>query len=73
MSAIRNSYIVSFDSFGNPGCTILSATQCYNWGYKRIKQGSSVAPYPDAASVYRRLAISCPEDDMFEDLYLGDM
>jgi hypothetical protein len=27
----------------------------------------------DAASVYRCLAISCPGDDMFEDLYLGDL
>jgi hypothetical protein len=31
------------------------------------------SPYPDPATIYRRSAISDPEDDMFEDIYLADM
>jgi hypothetical protein len=53
--------------------TILTATQRYNWGFKGIKRGSAVAPYPDPATIYRWLAISDPGDDMFEDIYMGDM
>ena len=72
-SAIPSSYIVPFDPLGNPLGTILTAAQRYNRGFKRIKRGSAVAPYPDPATIYRRSAIDCPGDDMFEDIYLGDM
>jgi hypothetical protein len=70
---IRSSYIVPFDPFGNPGGTILSAAQRYNQAFKRVQRGSSTSPYPDTTLVYGRSAISCPGDDMFEDLYLSDM
>jgi hypothetical protein len=53
--------------------TILTAAQRYNRGFKRIKRGSSVAPYPDPATIYCQLAIADPGDNMFEDVYMGDM
>ena len=52
---------------------VLTATQRYNQGFKRIKWGSAVAPYPDPATIYRRSVICDPADDMFEDGYLSDM
>jgi hypothetical protein len=73
MSAIRNSYIVPFDPLGNPLGMILTAAQRYNWGFKCIKRGSSTSPYLDPATIYHWSAISDPEDDMFEDIYLADM
>jgi hypothetical protein len=73
MPAIRLSYIVPFNPLGKPGRTLVMAAQQYNCCYKRLKRGSSVSPYPDPASVYQRSALSDPEDDMFEDLYLDDM
>jgi hypothetical protein len=73
MSAIHNSYIVPFDPLGNPLGTLLTAAQWYNWGFKHIKRGSATSPYPDPATVYHRLAISDPGDNMFEDIYLQDM
>jgi hypothetical protein len=72
-SSTPSSYIVLFDPLGNPLGTILTAAQRYNRGFKRIKRGSAVAPYPDPATIYRWLAIDCPGDDMFEDIYIGDM
>ena len=73
MPAIPTSYIVPFDPLGNPLGTILTAAQRYNRGFKRIKQGSAVAPYPDPTTIYRQSVICDPVDDMFEDIYLGDM
>ena len=73
MPAIPSSYIVPFDPLGNPLGTILTAAQRYNRGFKHIKQGSATAPYPDPATIYRRSVLSDPEDDMFEDIYMGDM
>jgi hypothetical protein len=73
MLAIPTSYIVPFNPLGNPLGTLLTAAQHYNWGFKRIKRGSVVALYPDPATIYRRSAISDPGDDIFEDMYLGDM
>ena len=73
MPALPNSYIVPFDPFGNPLGTILTAAQRYNRGFKCIKRGSAVAPYPDPATIYRRSALCDPDDDMFEDVYLSDM
>jgi hypothetical protein len=73
MPATPTSYIVPFDPLGNPLGTLLTAAQRYNRGFKRIKWGSAVAPYPDPATIYHRSAISDPGDDMFEDIYLGDM
>jgi hypothetical protein len=73
MPAIPNSYIIPFDPLGNPLGTILTAAQRYNWGFKCIRRGSAVALYPDPTTIYCRLAISDPGDDMFEDIYLGDM
>jgi hypothetical protein len=73
MAPIRNSYIVPFDPLGAPGPTILTAAQEYNKMFKHLKWGSAVTPYPDPATVYHRLAISNPGDDMFKDLYLADM
>jgi hypothetical protein len=73
MPAIRSSYIVPFNPLGNPLGTILTAAQRYNRSFKHIKRGSSTSPYPDLATIYHRLAISDPEDNMFEDIYLGDM
>ena len=73
MPAIPTSYIVLFDPLGNPLGTILTAAQCYNRGFKRIKRGLAVAPYPDPATIYRRSAICDPADDMFEDIYLSDL
>ena len=73
MLAIPTSYIVPFDPLGNPLGTILTAAQRYNRGFKRIKRGSAVAPYPNLATIYCRSAISDLADDMFEDVYLSDM
>ena len=73
MPALPTSYIVPFDPLGNPLGTILTAAQRYNRGFKRIKRGSAVAPYPDLATIYRRSALCDPADDMFEDVYLSDM
>ena len=73
MPAIPTSYIVLFDPLGNPLGTILTAAQRYNRGFKRIKQGSAVAPYPNPATIYRWSALCDPADDMFEDVYLSDM
>ena len=47
MPALPTSYIVPFDPLGNPLGTILTTTQHYNRGFKRIKRGSAIAPYPD--------------------------
>ena len=52
MPAIPTSYIVPFDPLGNPLGTILTAAQHYNQGFKRIKRGSAVAPYPNPATIY---------------------
>ena len=57
MAPIHSSYIVPFNPQGAPGPTILT----------------TMTPYPDLANIYRRLAISDPGDDMFEDLYLSDL
>ena len=73
MPAIPSSYIVPFDPLGNPLGTILTAAQRYNRGFKRVKWGSAVAPYPDPATIYRRSALCDPADDMFEDVYLSDL
>jgi hypothetical protein len=73
MPATPSSYIVPFDPLGNPLGTIPTAAQRYNRGYKRIKRGSALSPYPDPATIYRRSAISDPGDDMFEDIYMSDM
>jgi hypothetical protein len=73
MAPIHNSYIVPFDPFGAPGPTVLTTTQGFNRMFKRLRQGSAETPYPDVASIYCQSAISDPGDDMFEDLYLGDM
>jgi hypothetical protein len=73
MPAIPNSYIIPFDPLGNPLGTLLTAAQRYNRGFKRIKRGSVMSPYPDPACVYRRSVISDLGDDMFKDVYLGDM
>ena len=50
-----------------------TAAQRYNRGFKRIKRGSAIAPYPDPATIYRRSALCDPADDMFEDVYLSDL
>jgi hypothetical protein len=73
MAPIHNSYLVPFDPLGAPGPTILTATQEYNKMFKHLKWGLAVTPYPDLATVYRQLVISNAGDDMFDDLYLGDM
>ena len=73
MLAIPTSYIVPFDPLGNPLGTILTAAQRYNWGFKCIKQGSAIAPYPDPATIYRQSALCDLADDMFEDIYLSDL
>jgi hypothetical protein len=73
MPAILSSYIVPFDPLGNPLGTILTAAQRYNRGFKRIKRDSAVAPYPNPATIYCQSAIADPGDDMFEDVYMGDM
>jgi hypothetical protein len=73
MPAICNSYIVPFDPLGAPGPTILTTTQGFNKMFKRLRRGSVVSLYPDVSSIYRQSAVSNPGDDMFEDLYLGDM
>jgi hypothetical protein len=73
MPAIPSSYIVPFDPLGNPLGTLLTAAQRYNRGFKRIKRGSAVAPYPDPTTIYRWSAICDPEDDMFKEVYMGDM
>jgi hypothetical protein len=71
MPAIPSSYIIPFDPLGNPLGTILTAAQHYNRGFKRIKRGSVVAPYPDPATIYHQSVIADPEDDMFADVYMG--
>ena len=68
-----SSYIVLFNPQGAPGPTILTTAQSFNMDHKRLRQGSTVTPYPDPANIYRRLAISDPGDNMFEDVYLRDM
>jgi hypothetical protein len=73
MPATPSSYIIPFDPLGNPLGTILIAAQRYNQGFKCIKRGSAVAPYPDPATIYCRLAISDPGDDMFANIYMGDL
>ena len=73
MAPICNSYIVPFDPLGAPGPTILTAAQEFNREFKLLKRGSSTNPYPDPANVYRRLALTNPGDDMFDDLYLNDL
>jgi hypothetical protein len=73
MAPSHTSYIVPFDPHGAPGTTILTAAQFFNRDFKRLRRGSAVTPYPDPANVYRRLAISDPRDDMFEDVYLSDL
>ena len=73
MPAIPTSYIVPFDPLGNPLGTILTTAQHYNQGFKHIKRGSAVAPYPDPATIYRQSVLSDLENDMFEDVYMGDM
>ena len=73
MAPIHSSYIVLFDPVRAPLPTILTTTQEYNKGFKHIKQGLSVTPYPDPATIYCQLAISDPGDDMFEDIYLDDL
>jgi hypothetical protein len=73
MPAIPNSYIIPFDPLGNPLGTILTATQCYNQGFKRIKRGSATALYPDPATIYCHSVISDLGDDMFADVYMGDL
>jgi hypothetical protein len=73
MSSIHSSYIMPFDPLGNPLGTILTTTQRYNRGFKRILRGLAVHPYPDPATIYRQSAIADPGDDMFKDVYLGDM
>jgi hypothetical protein len=73
MPAIPTSYIVPFDPLGNPLGTILTAAQRYNRGFKRIQRGSAVSPYPDPATIYHHSAISDPADNMFGDIYMGDM
>jgi hypothetical protein len=57
----------------SPFAPSVTAAQRYNQGFKRIKRGSAVVPYPDPATIYRRSAIADPGDDMFEDIYMGDM
>ena len=73
MPAIPTSYIVPFDPLGNPLGTIPTAAQSYNRGFKCIKRGSAIAPYPDPATIYRWSALSDPEDNMFEDIYMSDL
>jgi hypothetical protein len=73
MPAIPNSYIVPFDPLGNSLGTILTATQRYNQGFKHIKRGSATALYPDPTTIYCRSAISDLGDDMFANMYMGDM
>ena len=73
MPAIPSSYIVPFDPLGNPLGTILTTAQCYNRGFKRIKWGSAVAPYPEPATIYHWSAFSDPESNMFKDVYMSDM
>jgi hypothetical protein len=72
-ASIHYSYIVPFDPLGAPGPTILTTTQNYNRGFKCLKWGSVMTPYPDLAEVYCWSAIPNPGDDMFEDLWLHDM
>ena len=71
--AIPTSYIILFDPLGNPLGTILTAAQRYNQGFKCIKQGSAIAPYPNPATIYCQSALCNPENDMFEDIYLSDL
>ena len=73
MSPICNSYIVPFGPILAHGLTILTAAQEHNRGFKCLKQGSLTNPYPDPSTVYCRLALTNPGDDMFNDLYLNDM
>ena len=73
MPAVPSSYIVPFNPLGNPLGTLLTATQRYNQGFKCIKRGSAIAPYPDPTTIYHRSVISDPANDMFEDVYMGDM
>ena len=73
MPAIPTSYIVPFNPLSNPLGTILTAAQRYNRGFKHIKRGSAIAPYPDPATIYRWSALCDPENDMFEDIYLSDL
>jgi hypothetical protein len=73
MPAIPSSYIIPFDPLGNPLGMILTAAQRYNRGFKCIKRGSAVAPYPNPATIYCQSAIADLGDDMFEDIFLGDM
>ena len=73
MAPIRTSYIIPFNPQGAPGPTILTAAQSFNRDFKRLCWGSSVTLYPDPVNVYRWSAISDPRDDMFDDLYLGDL
>ena len=73
MPAIPSSYIVLFDPLGNPLGTILIAAQRYNRGFKRIKRGSAVVPYPDPATIYCQLALCDLENDTLEDIYWSDL
>jgi hypothetical protein len=73
MPAIPTSYIVPFDPLGNPLGTILTAAQRYNQGFRRIKQGLAIAPYPDPATIYHRSAICDLADDMFKDVFMSDL
>ena len=73
MPAIPTSYIVPFDPLGNPLGTILTTAQHYDWGFKHIKRGLAIAPYPNPATIYRRSALCDPENDMFKDIYLSDL
>ena len=73
MPALPTSYIIPFDPLGNPLGTILTTSQRYNQGFKHIKRGSAIAPYPDLATIYHRSVLSDPENDMFKDIYMGDM
>jgi hypothetical protein len=69
----RTSYIVPFNPHGAPGPTILTVAQSFNRDCKRLRWGSAITPYPDAANVYCWSVISDPRNDMFEDLYLRDL
>jgi hypothetical protein len=73
MPAIPNSSIIPFNPLGNPLGTILTTTQLYNRGFKRIKRGSAMSPYPNPATIYHRSVISDPGDDMFANVYMSDM
>ena len=73
MASIHNSYLVPFNPLRAPGPTILTTTQEFNREFKRLKQGSSMNPYPNPANVYQQSALTNPGDDMFDDLYLNDL